>query len=636
MTDSDSNLSRRRILGSLGAIGGAAVLGGAGTTAFFSDEETLANNQLIAGELDLKVDWEEHYSDWSDDESEGIEFSMDDPSVGPGFPSAAPAGEKMVYVSDPRVFLDNTAIDSYPDTNDDGIQDFPEDWDICERDADVPAVLSSDLRTNGTVGGDPNPQTTSPGDPLVEISDVKPGDFGEVTFSLHLCGNPGFIWLTGDLVEASENGLTEPESKDEDEGPGVELLDAIQAAVWYDTGADGEYGTGDIGEGDNFKQAGESFIPLTGSLRRVLAVLQDGMLPLDYSPGSTSSSGGGGGGGGAGTTVNSPSAALGDSPYVNADFGINNPSNISCSRLGELLDDIVVDDGVEFDERDLVGTKFEPGGGDFQLSPGNYAVSGGIITIESVDVPAGTITLSTDFPVDTVMVKGGKDAGGENVWVFDDAGVALNEVTFDIEKAISHVEVCYEPSTNGGGGGGGGGGQQNGRECFPNSTTAYIGFEWWLPVDHANEIQTDSVTFDLGYYTEQCRHNDGRMGNDDGGAGGGGGPDDGTDGVGDKAISFIAWCTSGDASALNPTVDEELAFDDNGDPSSVRWSTDAGVDKVVVFYANRVTTYEYDGTVTSGVATTGDTGSNVTDEDADLQDDANNPCGDLNGVKKEF
>jgi hypothetical protein len=47
------------------------------------------------------------------------------------------------------------------------------------------------------------------------------------------------------------------------------------------------------------------------------------------------------------------------------------------------------------------------------------------------------------------------------------------------------------------------------RDCFSPSTNNAIGLAWWLPVDHANEIQTDSVTFDLGFYTEQCRHNDG-------------------------------------------------------------------------------------------------------------------------------
>jgi hypothetical protein len=47
------------------------------------------------------------------------------------------------------------------------------------------------------------------------------------------------------------------------------------------------------------------------------------------------------------------------------------------------------------------------------------------------------------------------------------------------------------------------------RECFPGNSTQCIGLSWWLPVNHANEIQSDSVSFDLGFYTEQCRHNDG-------------------------------------------------------------------------------------------------------------------------------
>ena len=78
--------------------------------------------------------------------------------------------------------------------------------------------------------------------------------------------------------------------------------------------------------------------------------------------------------------------------------------------------------------------------------------------------------------------------------------------TTPLGQAISNLKVCC-PSD--GGGNGGGGGLEIPGECFPNSTTAYIGFEWWLPLDHANEIQGDSVSFDLGFYTEQCRHNDG-------------------------------------------------------------------------------------------------------------------------------
>ncbi|MFC7046614.1 VWA domain-containing protein [Halobacteriaceae archaeon GCM10025711] len=50
---------------------------------------------------------------------------------------------------------------------------------------------------------------------------------------------------------------------------------------------------------------------------------------------------------------------------------------------------------------------------------------------------------------------------------------------------------------------------EDGRQCYPNSTTQYFGFEWWLPIEVGNEVQSDSVEFDLRFYAEQCRHNDG-------------------------------------------------------------------------------------------------------------------------------
>jgi predicted ribosomally synthesized peptide with SipW-like signal peptide len=68
----------------------------------------------------------------------------------------------------------------------------------------------------------------------------------------------------------------------------------------------------------------------------------------------------------------------------------------------------------------------------------------------------------------------------------------------------------------------GGGQAATARECFDTtSTAADLGLVWGLPVDHANEIQTDSVSFDLGVYAEQCRHNDGN------GSGGGATGNDG-------------------------------------------------------------------------------------------------------------
>jgi predicted ribosomally synthesized peptide with SipW-like signal peptide len=55
MTDKNFELTRRKILGSVGTVGIAGAAAGYGTSAFFSDSEAFANNQLTAGSLDLSV-----------------------------------------------------------------------------------------------------------------------------------------------------------------------------------------------------------------------------------------------------------------------------------------------------------------------------------------------------------------------------------------------------------------------------------------------------------------------------------------------------------------------------------------------------------------------------------------------------
>lgn len=54
-------LSRRRVLGGLGAVGVASAGAALGTSAYFSDEESFDDNVLTAGSLDLLVDY---YSYW--------------------------------------------------------------------------------------------------------------------------------------------------------------------------------------------------------------------------------------------------------------------------------------------------------------------------------------------------------------------------------------------------------------------------------------------------------------------------------------------------------------------------------------------------------------------------------------------
>jgi predicted ribosomally synthesized peptide with SipW-like signal peptide len=59
--DNTVGLSRRRVLGGIGAIGLASAGAGLGTSAYFSDREEFANNTLTAGSLDLRVVYETSY-----------------------------------------------------------------------------------------------------------------------------------------------------------------------------------------------------------------------------------------------------------------------------------------------------------------------------------------------------------------------------------------------------------------------------------------------------------------------------------------------------------------------------------------------------------------------------------------------
>jgi LruC domain-containing protein/predicted ribosomally synthesized peptide with SipW-like signal peptide len=299
-------LSRRKILAGLGSIGVASAGVGLGTSAYFSDEETFKNNQLVAGELDMYVAFEEHYSDWSDDEDDGLEgdvrmengTALSDPSR-VGLPANVAPMISVLNESEANQFLNNTVNSTYP-----------EGYDALEPVED-PCGENTPLQD----GTEMHPAA-------IQLADVKPGDFGEVTFSFALCDNPGYVWATGGLVSANENDLTEPERKDPDEKEGVvELLDVVRAAVWVD-------------DGNNFQNPPEA-PAVAGTLREVLEALETGAgIPVD--------------------------------------------------------------------------------------------------------------------PVD----------------------------------------------------------ETEARNCFDAETVHNVVFAWWVPVDHGNEIQTDSARFDLGFYTEQCRHND--------------------------------------------------------------------------------------------------------------------------------
>ena len=566
-------LSRRKALAALGTIGVAGAGAGLGTSAYFSDQETFENNQLTAGTLDMKVDWEEHYSDWSEDEGDGLDIMMSDPNSSDyySFPVAAPDEDKSLWVNQTDspeagsdtsldLFMDNTSLEAYPDGDDNGVQDGFAQEDVC-TDADVLADAPDDMdptANNRTENDDTYDSDAGEPLPLINLHDVKPGDFGEVTFSFHLCTNPGYVWINADNVSAAENETTEPEADDPDEmgaagetasGPteietaDIELLDEIQTAWWYDTNCnnrlEGEGGTSgevcvqlvldssgsmDNTDGDSTSRrdelvsgaktlaqgilnAGDSnrvgVVDFDGSANVVLSVADDEDDNGNGTPDSqefTDPTNSGHG-------IESAIESIDSSGSTNIADGISTADGdlANCPDSARTIQ-IVVTDGQSSGQSSAADTAVSDSGNTDEI----FAVGTGGANETSLQTFARPendehtyLTEQGESLNDLLSQLSGQILSGEQVFAtvsLRDALVALtdgNGIPLDGDTTQGAFDELVDPDDAGT------------RQCFPGNGTQCIGFSWWLPVDHANEIQSDSVSFDLGFYTEQCRHNNG-------------------------------------------------------------------------------------------------------------------------------
>ena len=559
------NISRRKTLAALGTIGVASAGAGLGTSAYFSDQETFENNSLVAGELDLLVDWEEHYSDWSADEvaaGDGeIDWTMSQPeSPGDyyGFPVCA--DEKSVWVnrsdtigpngeSSQDLFMNNTSVDAFPDADNDGVQDMFAESEACSVLADVgnddDGLDPSGARTDGPdtrlENGDPAP--------LINLGDVKPGDFGEVTFSFHLCDNPGYVWLNGQNVSAAENGQTEPEADDPDEeGPAdevatgrdeiataeVELLDEVQTCFWYDEDCDNLL---DGGEAEGAAPCVQIVLDASGSMdntdddsttRNEEAIsgaqtLAKEIIDAGGRVGVTFFSASGYSNGAsleqsvddaAATDVTATQNAIAQLPddgsataigegILTADDNLSN-----CSNEEEAVQ-IVVTDGSNNAGTNPSTAANDVTGGDaddhtdeiFAVGTGGASESQLLSFARPMNDDHTFLTDSGETLDDLLSQLGETVLSGEKVFFEGSLRDALLAITDGNGVALSPPNSDFAEGTDPDG--------AESRECFAGLSTNCVGFSWWLPVNHANEIQGDSTSFDIGFYTEQCRHNDG-------------------------------------------------------------------------------------------------------------------------------
>ena len=588
------SLSRRKMLAGLGAVGFASAGAGLGTSAFFSDQENFENNSLMAGELDMLVDWEEHYYDGSDGRDlveyvpqDEIDILEDDQYILPAVetPDARPIALRFLgdgtFQENKDAFFEATSIEALPDSDDDGIQDDFSDDQVCSGEAGLTNVGNPDAEERGEGLYAPNRTSndvTAPGDPLINLGDVKPGDFGEVTFSFHLCDNPGYVWMNGMLNEefTSEGVLTEPERNDPDEIDGVvELLDEVEVRMWYDPDCDNQV-----------ERRGEVDIMLaidtSGSIRAdedgvdEQQALIDGVEAfVDALPTGGSAQVGAIGFGDGGVTGLSGLGTPDSFSLPSLSFNGNTPMPGAIDIADQVLDDqgradalpvvvVVTDGGPNYGESVTDPSYTATFNGDSYSAPrgAGFSADDSSSGYDNNDSASGTVTEGEQDETALVAdaVKAGADGsriavlniapgtvelgGGRDLsdYLEDEIASAgfYNEIPVsnfaDVADDIAaEVVVQEEVFFNGNlrtaldalSGNEGRGVPLDGdratsfdeladpendpdRDPFTGAgVTHCVGFQWWLPVDHANQIQGDTVGFDIGFYTEQSRHNDG-------------------------------------------------------------------------------------------------------------------------------
>lgn len=164
------------------ALVGSAVAGA--TTAFFLDTETSSNNTFSSGAIDLKVDSESHYNNMVCTDIGGGEYQWQ-PEAG--------------FIPEP---------DHYP----------------------VPGSECNGSWEETDLG---------PTHTFFNFEDLKPGDHGENTLSLHVYNNDAYACAVIDNMHDDDNGLTEPEAEagDDSDGPdNGEIAEELHFFAWDDDG----------------------------------------------------------------------------------------------------------------------------------------------------------------------------------------------------------------------------------------------------------------------------------------------------------------------------------------------------------------------------------------------------------------
>ena len=462
------SLSRRRVLAGLGAVGLASAGAGLGTSAFFSDEEAFENNTLQAGTLDLKLDYKATYFG-------GPGRLADVQSM--GYPDA-----EIVEGDEGRYLLGQAPSPADMQAWEDLVQG--EEFDFCSPAAD-----------EFLVNGD--------GIPMFTLEDVKPGDSGEVTASIHICDNPGYLRMVGDLTGNAENDQNEPEidAEGEDTDGIGELADAIEVCVWYDEDCDNVYEPTGTGQQNELEVALVSDVSgsMSGAPLSALKTAATSFVDNLSSPDE------------AAAISFSTSASTDQELTTNYQLVQNAINSYNASGGTSIAAGII-----EGEDELLNGTNATPGASKVMilLSDGqsdNTAAINAANDAKNNGIRIFTIALGS---ADTSLLESVASSP-------DDAFVAPDPADLDTVYAeIAQIVLAGEQKIFEGsmaelfdsfladGAPLDGNRQEEGVQPYPGATTQCIGFEWELPFDVGNEVQSDSVGFDFGFEVEQSRHNE--------------------------------------------------------------------------------------------------------------------------------
>lgn len=464
MSDNDIQLSRRKILAGLGTIGVASAGAGLGTTAWLSDEESFLNNSFTAGTLDLKLDYKATY-DGGPGRLEAVQAM--------GYPDAEDLGDG-VYL------LDQAPSPGDMQEWEDYVQG--EQFDFCSPEADEYLVNGDDI-------------------PVFTLEDVKPGDCGEVTISLHLCDNPGYIQLSGELTENAENGQTEPEldAEGEDTDGVGELADEIQVCMWYDEDCDNVFETSGDGGGGELEVALVSDV--SGSMSGSIGDLQNaatGFVDNLASPDEAAA-------------ISFATSANLDQELTTDYAAVNSAINAYSAGGGT---DIAA--GItEANDELMNGTNATAGASKVMilLSDGNSNESAAISAAQAAKddgIRIFTIALGS---ADTDLLEQVASSPGDAYVAPDPSDLdaiyqEISDVVLQGEQEIFCGSMADAFAMLSGGVVLDGDRSEDGVQPYAARTTQCIGFEWCLPEETGNEVQSDSVSFDLTFAAEQARHND--------------------------------------------------------------------------------------------------------------------------------